>query len=80
MQNSMVVFTFSLLDRKHLFWGNLIPKIKIDFLKWKLVPRINSNIIELNGDVHFLFRMKIPSSGKFGPKNQNFQSKLKFGT
>ena len=27
MQNSMVVFTFSALDWKHTFWGNLVQKI-----------------------------------------------------
>ena len=26
----------------------------------------------------FLFRAEIPFSGKFGPKNQSFQFKLKF--
>ena len=31
MENSMVVFTFSVLDRKNLAqkWANLVPKIKI---------------------------------------------------
>ena len=29
MQNSMGLFTFSLLDRKHPFWANLAQKIKI---------------------------------------------------
>ena len=29
MQNSMVVFTFSILDGKNFFWANLVQKIKI---------------------------------------------------
>ena len=33
MQNSMVVFTFSVLDRKHPFWENMVQKIKIVSLK-----------------------------------------------
>ena len=36
---------------------------------------------ELNGDVHFFrFPSEIPSLGKFGPKIQNWQMKLKSGT
>ena len=46
MQNSVVVFTFSVLERKHPFLANL----------------------------------ETPFLGKFGPKNQNRQSKLKFST
>ena len=35
----------------------------------------------LNVDVHFFcFRLDIPSLGKFGPKTQNCQFKLEFGT
>ena len=34
----------------------------------------------MNGGVHFLhFRQEIPLWGKFGPKNQNYQFKVKFG-
>ena len=40
MQNSMVVFTFSVLDQKHTFWVNLFQKIKIVSLSWNLVPRL----------------------------------------
>ena len=29
MQNSMALFIFSVLDRKHPFWANLVQKIKI---------------------------------------------------
>ena len=40
MQNSMVVFTFSLLERKQPFWVNLVRKIKIMSLRSNLVPRL----------------------------------------
>ena len=34
----------------------------------------------MNGGVHFLhFQQEIPLWGKFGPKNQNYQFKVKFG-
>ena len=29
MQNSLVVINFSVLEREHLFWVNLVQKIKI---------------------------------------------------
>ena len=29
MQNSMTMFTCSLLDRKYLFWSNFLQKVKI---------------------------------------------------
>ena len=40
MQNSMVVFTFWFLDRKHPFWAILVRKIKTVTLSWKLVQRL----------------------------------------
>ena len=64
MQNLVVVFTFSVLDWKHPFWANLVQKVKIVSLSWKLV----------------LFGLETPFLGKFGTKNQNCQFKLKFGT
>ena len=37
--------------------------------------------VEFNGGVHFFcFRWETPFQGKFGPKNQNCQFQLKFGT
>ena len=29
MQNSLVIFTFSVLEQKYLFWANLVQKIDI---------------------------------------------------
>ena len=40
IQNSMVMFTLSVFNRKHSFWANLFPKFKIVYLKWKLVPKL----------------------------------------
>ena len=40
MQNSMVVFTFSVLDQKNPFLANLAQKIKIVSLSWNLIPRL----------------------------------------
>ena len=40
IQNSKVVFTFSVLNRKYTFWANLVQKIKIVSLSWNLVPRL----------------------------------------
>ena len=33
MLNMIVIFTFSDLDRKHLFWANLVQKFKIVCLR-----------------------------------------------
>ena len=40
MQNSMVVFTFCVLDRKHSFWESLVQKLNIVSLSGNLVPRL----------------------------------------
>ena len=38
MQNSMMIFTFSVFDQKHPFWVNFVQKIKIVTLSWTLIP------------------------------------------
>ena len=40
MQNSMALFIFSVLDRKHPFWANLAQKIEVVSLSWNLIPRL----------------------------------------
>ena len=41
MQNSVVIFTFSVLDQKHPFVANLVSQFKtVFFSKWNLVPRL----------------------------------------
>ena len=79
MQNSMVVFTFSILDWKYSFWASLVQKIKFVNLSWNLVPRLSLKCAEFNGDIHFIsLKLEIPLLRKFGPKTQNYQFKLKF--
>ena len=40
IQNSMVMFTFFVFDRKYVFWGvNLVQIFKIVSLSWNFVPR-----------------------------------------
>ena len=40
MQNSMVVFTWFVLDQKYPFWANLFQKIKVVILSVNLGPRL----------------------------------------
>ena len=80
MQNLMVVFNYSFFDQKYQFWGNLVQKIKIICLKWKLVPRL-IRICRLEWScLLFLFYIKNIFLGKLGSKNQNYQFKQKFDT
>ena len=80
MQNSMVVFTFWFLDRKHPFWAILVRKIKTAILSWKLVQRL----IPIWNIQMVLFRFSLLDGkhpfDKFASKNQNCQFELKFGT
>ena len=78
MQNSMMLFTFFVFERKYSFSANLVQKVKIINLSWSLVPTL-IRICRIH--VHFFcFWSGIPFLGKFGPKTQNYQFKLKFGT
>ena len=40
MQNSMVMFIFSVFDWKYPFWANLAQKVKIISWSWNFVPRL----------------------------------------
>ena len=40
MHNSMVMFTFSVVDWECPFWASLVQKIKIVSLSWNLVPKL----------------------------------------
>ena len=47
----MVMFTFSVSERKYYFWANLVQKIKIVKLCWNLVPgliRIYNSMVTFN--------------------------------
>ena len=40
MRNSMIMFTFFVLEWKYPFWANLVQKIKIASLSWNLAPTL----------------------------------------
>ena len=80
MLNSKVVFTFFAFDPKH-FFGEMWSKMsKLSALRLTLV----ASLIRISRIQYccslFCFRLEMPFLGKFGPKNQNYQLKLKFGT
>ena len=81
MHNSGVMFTFSFSGWKHSFWVNLVQKIKTVSLRWNSVPRL-IRICRIQWCCPlFRFRPeKLCFFGKFSPKNQNCQFKLKLGT
>ena len=69
---------FSILDQKQIFWANLVQKIKIVNLSRNSVSTI-IRICRIQWWCHFFcFRLETSFLGKFGPKNQNCQFKLKF--
>ena len=77
MQASVVMFTFSVFDWRYPFWANLVQKTKIVSFRWNLTPRL----IRICNSVYLVcFRLEILSLDKLGPKNQNCQFKLKFGS
>ena len=81
IQNSMVMFPFSVFDGKYPFWEKMVQKIKIVSLSLNLVPRLIWIYRKLSGDVHFFrFRPEIPFLGKFDPKIQITLFKMKFST
>ena len=71
---------FSVFDRKCRFWANLVKKIKTVNVNWNLVLRLIRVCRIQSGCSLFCVRRETPFLGKFGPKNQNCQFKLKFGT
>ena len=75
MQNSMVMFTFSVYDQKYPSWAILVQKVRIISWSWNLVPRLIRICLFC---WLFCFHFEIPFFGKFGPKNQNYQFKKKF--
>ena len=75
-----MLFSFFVFQWKYPFWANLVQKIKIVTLSWKLASSL-IRICRIQWWCSFFsFWLKIPFLGKFGPKNQNYQLKLKFGT
>ena len=61
--------------------ANLVKKNQNCQCNLKFGTKTNSNMQNLMVVIHFFcFRPETPFWGKFGPKNQNFHFKLKFGT
>ena len=80
MQNSMVLFTFFVFDRKYLF-GQIWSKSSKSFFQSEIWYLDYFEYGEFKGDGRFVcFRLEIFFLGKFGPKNQNSLFKLQFGT
>ena len=65
---------------KYLFWENLLHKTKIVSLRWNLIPRLTRICRIQWWCFFFLLRPETLFLGKFGPKNKDYQFKLKFGT
>ena len=71
MLKSMLMFSFSFLDKKYTVWANMVQNIKIVKLSWNLVPRLKwiCWICYAVCYVHFcFFRSKVSFFGKLGPK------------
>ena len=74
------MFISSIFDQKYAFWVNLVQKLEIVCLSWNLVPTL-IQICKIQWWCSlFFFWPETSFLGKFGPKNQNFQLRLKFGT
>ena len=67
---------FLFLTENALFGEILVPKFKIPCLNWNLV-RLNVQNSWLISSFSVLYQKHL---GKFGPKNQSCQFKLKFST
>ena len=60
MLNLLVMFTFSVLERKYPFWANLVQKDKIVCLQWSLVLRLIFKYFEVDDDIEiFSFGLEI---------------------
>ena len=80
IQNSMLLFTFSVLERKHLFEENLVQKTKIGSLRWNLVSRLIQICRIQWWCLLFVFQSGNNLFGQIWSKKSNCQLKLKFGT
>ena len=54
MLNSIMVFTFSILEQKYSFWVNLNQKIKIVCLRWNWVSTLSTELEGICLNVLFL--------------------------
>ena len=79
MQNSMVMFSFFVIDQKYPFWANLVQKVKIVSLSWNFVPTLIWTCTIQWWCSFFVFDRKCPFWANL-VQNKNCQFKLKFGT
>ena len=88
MQNSMVVYTLSVLDLKKPFWANLVQpfwansvqKTKMISFSWNFVPRL-IRVCRVQWWCSLsCFKPETIFLCQFGSTNQNCQFKLKSGT
>ena len=80
MQNSIVLFNFFILHGKQPFLANLVQKmISVSFSR-NLERRLIRICKIQQWCSLFQFQIKTPLLRKFGPKHQNCQFNLKFGT
>ena len=70
----------SVFDWEYIFWVNLVQKTQTYQLKLEICTQTNSNMQNSMVMFNFLFSTGNTSLGKFGPKIQNGQFELKFGT
>ena len=79
MLNSMVMFTFSVLDWKYSICANLAQKIKIDCLRRNLAFTL-IRICWCDGDIQiFSMGLQISYLEQCGPESQNRVIKMKLG-
>ena len=52
MKNSMMVFTFSVLDRKQTILGKFVQKMKIVSWSWNFLSTVIHKVFETNSSFH----------------------------
>ena len=80
MQNSMVMFIFSLFDQKYPFSTNLIQKFKIISWSWNLVPTLIPTCRIQWWDSLLLFLIGNTLFEQIRSKKSKLSVELKFGT
>ena len=80
MQNSMVMFGFSVFERKYSIWTTLIQKLKILSLSENLVPRVIQICLAQWRCSLFPFPHTNAFFGQIRSKKQDCQFKREFST
>ena len=80
MQNSMVMFGFSVFERKYSIWTTLIQKLKILSLSENLVPRVIQICLAQWCCSLFPFPHTNAFLGKIRSKKQDCQFKRELST